>query len=30
VSYLPTLLAAGGYMVSHGLSLKDLRTATAE
>ena len=29
-SYVPTVLAGGLYMVSHGLSLKDLRTATAE
>jgi glycosyltransferase 2 family protein len=28
--YLPTVLAGGLYMISHGLSLKDLRTATAE
>jgi len=27
---VPTVLAAGLYMISHGLSLKDLRTATAE
>jgi hypothetical protein len=29
-SYVPTVLAGGLYMISHGLSLKDLRTATAE
>ena len=29
-SYVPTVIAGGFYMVSHGLSLKDLRTATAE
>jgi uncharacterized protein (TIRG00374 family) len=29
-SYVPTVIAAGLYMVSHGLSLKDLRTVTAE
>lgn len=29
-SYGPTVLAAGLYMISHGLSLKDLRTAAAE
>jgi glycosyltransferase 2 family protein len=29
-SYVPTVAAGGLYMVSHGLSLKDLRTATAE
>jgi glycosyltransferase 2 family protein len=29
-SYVPTVLAGGVYMISHGLSLKDLRTATAE
>jgi len=28
--YVPTVLAGGLYMISHGLSLKDLRTATAE
>jgi glycosyltransferase 2 family protein len=27
---VPTLVAGGAYMISHGLSLKDLRTATAE
>jgi glycosyltransferase 2 family protein len=27
---VPTLVAGGFYMISHGLSLKDLRTATAE
>jgi glycosyltransferase 2 family protein len=27
---VPTVLAGGLYMISHGLSLKDLRTATAE
>ena len=30
LSYVPTVLAGGLYMISHGLSLKDLRTATAE
>jgi len=29
-SYVPTVFAGGVYMISHGLSLKDLRTATAE
>ncbi len=29
-SYVPTVLAGGLYMISHGLSLKDLRTAAAE
>jgi uncharacterized membrane protein YbhN (UPF0104 family) len=29
-SYVPTVVAGGLYMVSHGLSLKDLRTVTAE
>jgi uncharacterized protein (TIRG00374 family) len=29
-SYVPTVAMAGYYMISHGLSLKDLRTATAE
>jgi uncharacterized membrane protein YbhN (UPF0104 family) len=29
-SYVPTVLVGGLYMISHGLSLKDLRTATAE
>jgi uncharacterized membrane protein YbhN (UPF0104 family) len=29
-SYVPTILAAALYMISHGLSLKDLRTVTAE
>jgi uncharacterized protein (TIRG00374 family) len=29
-SYLPTIVTASLYMISHGLSLKDLRTATAE
>jgi len=29
-SYVPTVIAGGVYMISHGLSLKDLRTATAE
>jgi hypothetical protein len=29
-SYVPTVLAGGLYMISHGLSLKDLRTVTAE
>lgn len=29
-SYVPTVVAGGLYMISHGLSLKDLRTATAE
>jgi uncharacterized protein (TIRG00374 family) len=29
-SYVPTVLAGGVYMISHGLSLKDLRTATAD
>jgi uncharacterized protein (TIRG00374 family) len=29
-SYAPTVAAGGLYMLSHGLSLKDLRTATAE
>jgi hypothetical protein len=29
-SYVPTVLAGGLYMVSHGLSLKDLKAATAE
>src|SRR5215813_5770487 len=29
-SYLPTVLAGGLYMISHGVSLKDLRTAAAE
>jgi uncharacterized protein (TIRG00374 family) len=29
-SYLPTIVVASLYMISHGLSLKDLRTATAE
>lgn len=29
-SYVPTVLAGGYYMISHGLSLKDLRTATVE
>jgi glycosyltransferase 2 family protein len=29
-SYVPTVAMAGFYMISHGLSLKDLRTATAE
>jgi hypothetical protein len=29
-SYAPTIVTAGLYMISHGLSLKDLRTATAE
>ena len=29
-SYVPTVLAGGLYMISHGLSLKDLRTATAD
>jgi len=28
--YVPTVVAGGVYMISHGLSLKDLRTATAE
>jgi uncharacterized membrane protein YbhN (UPF0104 family) len=28
--YVPTVVAGGLYMISHGLSLKDLRTATAE
>jgi uncharacterized protein (TIRG00374 family) len=28
--FIPTVLAGGWYMISHGLSLKDLRTATAE
>jgi len=28
--YVPTVLAGGLYMITHGLSLKDLRTATAE
>jgi hypothetical protein len=28
--YVPTVLAGGYYMISHGLSLRDLRTATAE
>jgi uncharacterized membrane protein YbhN (UPF0104 family) len=28
--YVPTVLAGGLYMISQGLSLKDLRTATAE
>jgi uncharacterized membrane protein YbhN (UPF0104 family) len=27
---VPTVLAGGLYMISHGLSLKDLRTVTAE
>jgi len=27
---VPTVVAGGVYMISHGLSLKDLRTATAE
>jgi glycosyltransferase 2 family protein len=27
---VPTVIAGGVYMISHGLSLKDLRTATAE
>lgn len=30
VSCAPTIIVAGFYMISHGLSLKDLRTATAE
>jgi hypothetical protein len=29
-SNIPTVTVAGVYMISHGLSLKDLRTATAE
>jgi uncharacterized protein (TIRG00374 family) len=29
-SYVPTVLAASLYMISHGLSLKDLKAATAE
>ncbi len=29
-SYFPTVIAGGLYMISHGLSLKDLRTAPAE
>jgi len=29
-SYVPTVAMAGYYMISHGMSLKDLRTATAE
>jgi len=29
-SYLPTVLAGGVYMVSHGLSLKDLKAVPAE
>jgi uncharacterized protein (TIRG00374 family) len=29
-SYLPTIVTASLYMISRGLSLKDLRTATAE
>lgn len=29
LSNIPTVMMAGFYMVSHGLSLKDLRTATA-
>jgi uncharacterized membrane protein YbhN (UPF0104 family) len=29
-SYLPTVMAGGFYMLSQGLSLKDLRAATAE
>jgi uncharacterized protein (TIRG00374 family) len=29
-SYVPTVLAGGVYMISHGLSLKDLRTVAAE
>ena len=29
-SNIPTVAATGVYMISHGLSLKDLRTATAE
>jgi uncharacterized protein (TIRG00374 family) len=29
-SYAPTVLVAGLYMISQGLSLKDLKTATAE
>lgn len=28
-SYAPTVVAGGLYMITHGLSLKDLRTATA-
>jgi uncharacterized membrane protein YbhN (UPF0104 family) len=28
--FIPTVLAGGWYMISHGLSLKDLRTATAD
>lgn len=29
-SYAPTVVAAGLYMISHGLSLKDLRAVTAD
>jgi hypothetical protein len=29
-SYVPTVLAGGLYMISHGLSLKDLKTVSAE
>jgi uncharacterized protein (TIRG00374 family) len=29
-SYVPTVAAGGFYMISHGLSLRDLRTATAK
>jgi hypothetical protein len=29
-SYVPTVLAGGLYMVSHGLSLKDLRAVPVE
>jgi uncharacterized protein (TIRG00374 family) len=29
-SYVPTVLLGGAYMISQGLSLKDLRTATAD
>jgi glycosyltransferase 2 family protein len=29
-SYVPTVVAGGLYMISHGLSLKDLRTVTAD
>ena len=29
-SYIPTVIVAAWYMISHGLSLKDLRAATAE
>jgi glycosyltransferase 2 family protein len=28
--FIPTVLAGGWYMISHGLSLKDLRTVTAD